>query len=553
MKGEAISNIEDYSVSADIATEEVYHEVTTKRGISTLFDRWQEQQPQCKFGKEGICCYICSMGPCRIHHKAPKGICGATAGTIVARNMLRHVTAGTAAYVHQAKQALKTLKTTGEGKGGFIVSEPEKLNALAKKVGLSNGKPTEALVHDLAAFFEEEMNLPADKESRVVQAFAPESRLKVWRKLGIVPGGPQSEILEAMTKTMTHINTDPIDLLFTCLRLSISSAYMGLMGAVTLQDIILGTPSVGQIKTNLGVLDPDTVNILVHGHQPLLATKILESSKKEELLKKAEETGAKGIKVYGSTDVGLELMGRGANGARMEGQIGSWMKQEFAVATGAVDLVALDFNCTIPGLKGMTDSFHTKLVSTEGLLRMEGVEALSFTPERAEEHGEKVVSMAIEAYQGRDPEKINIPKEKSLAQVGFTVEALVGALGGSLQPLIDALMSGKIRGVCAVVGCTNLSPTGRHNFDSQVLTEELIARDILVMNAGCCASDVMHSNTMTPEAFDYCGSGLKEICYSFGIPPALSFGSCTEIHRIVDADRCSSYINMIFIRVFTLN
>lgn len=105
--------------------------------------------------------------------------------------------------------------------------------------------------------------------------------------------------------------------------------------------------------------------------------------------------------------------------------------------------------------------------------------------------------------------------------------------GGSLKPLIDAVASGKILGVAAVVGCTN-PHKGRQELDPLILTEELVARDILVVSSGCCASDIQHSNIMTPEGFEYCGRGLRDLCYSLGIPPVLSFGSCTEIRRIVE-------------------
>ena len=57
--------------------------------IPTVWDRYQNQQPQCKFGWTGVCCRLCHMGPCRITPKADRGICGADADTITARNLLR--------------------------------------------------------------------------------------------------------------------------------------------------------------------------------------------------------------------------------------------------------------------------------------------------------------------------------------------------------------------------------------------------------------------------------------------------------------------------------
>ncbi len=520
---------EEYTVSADGAMERVYREAVTTAGASTLFDRWRAQQPQCRFGQEGVCCHICGMGPCRITPKADRGICGATADTIVARNLLRHIVAGTAAYVHHAKRAASVLKKVGEEKTSFKIKDRGKLEGTAQRLGIKGGSPEEMAL-DLAEAFFDGLNAPVNEQSLFVKAFAPKKRLEVWEKLGVIPGGVQSEILESMTRTMTHINTDPVELLLNAMRLSIASAYMGLLPAVTFQDILLGTPRVTTVETNLGCLDPETVNILVHGHQPLLVAKVVEHAGDRDLLRMAEEAGAKGIKVYGSTDVGQELLAR--EGMELAGQIGSWMKQEFAVATGVVDLMILDFNCTIPGLKAMADRFHTRLISVEPVLRLEGVETKPFDPERADEDATGFIKMAIEAYKKRG-EKVSIPDERSTVFAGFTAEAVVDLLGADLRPLIDAIASGRILGVAAVVGCTN-PYKGRQDLDPLILTEELVARDILVLSSGCCASDIQHSNIMTPEGFEYCGRGLRDFCYSLGIPPVLSFGSCTEIHRIVE-------------------
>jgi len=56
--------------------------------------------------------------------------------------------------------------------------------------------------------------------------------------------------------------------------------------------------------------------------------------------------------------------------------------------------------------------------------------------------------------------------------VGFSVEAIVGALGGTLDPLLGAIKSGAIRGIGAVVGCNN--PKVQHDFGHLNLVRELI-------------------------------------------------------------------------------
>lgn len=75
-------------------------------GIDTAFDRFDQQKPQCNFGLAGICCKICNMGPCRITAKAPKGVCGADADLIVARNLLRSAAAGAAQHGMHAREVM---------------------------------------------------------------------------------------------------------------------------------------------------------------------------------------------------------------------------------------------------------------------------------------------------------------------------------------------------------------------------------------------------------------------------------------------------------------
>ena len=85
-------------------------------GIDTAFDRFDQQKPQCNFGLAGICCKICNMGPCRITAKASKGVCGADADLIVARNLLRSAAAGAAQHGMHAREVMLALKWAAEGR-----------------------------------------------------------------------------------------------------------------------------------------------------------------------------------------------------------------------------------------------------------------------------------------------------------------------------------------------------------------------------------------------------------------------------------------------------
>jgi len=102
--------------------------------MDTAYDRYVAQQPQCKFGDTGVCCRICIQGPCRITAKAPKGICGATAYTIVARNLVRSAVGGASAHSDHSKHILLTLKALLDGHApDYKIESPEKLKALAER------------------------------------------------------------------------------------------------------------------------------------------------------------------------------------------------------------------------------------------------------------------------------------------------------------------------------------------------------------------------------------------------------------------------------------
>ncbi|MCW3489252.1 anaerobic carbon-monoxide dehydrogenase catalytic subunit [Dethiobacter alkaliphilus] len=504
---------------------------TTDMGLSTIFDRHQDQQPQCGFGMTGVCCQLCSHGPCRITPKAPRGICGATADTIVARNLVRLASHGAAAYSHHLEEIIKTIKATAEGKTPYTIADENKLREIAGVVGLDNTKEKNQLAIELADVLLHEMRKGSDEMLALVSLFAPKTRIETWEKLGIVPGGILSEVRDAMTKSMTSINTDPVDLVLTSLRLSLSTGYLGLVATITLQDILLGTPQITKSEADLGIIDTSTVNIVAHGHVPLVATAVLQAAQTEEMQQLAKAAGATGINVYGSMCTGQELMQRQEiTSGGFNGQLGNWLMQEYYVATGAMDLVMMDMNCSTPGLKTAADRFHTKLVSVDRVVRMEGViDHVDYVPEKVAEQAKDLIKMAVETYKKRGTDVV-VPTQKSAAISGFSVESILGALGGTLDPLLDAVKAGAIKGIVAVVGCTNT----RNGHDTQGLAimKELIKNNVLVLNAGCMSSAAQVDGLMTPEAAELAGEGLQGVCKTLGIPPVLNFGSCVDIGRV---------------------
>ncbi len=508
------------------------YEVTKEDGVSTIHDRFTRQQPQCGFGAMGVCCTLCTDGPCQITRKASQGVCGATADLIVARNLLQKCAQGTVANVYHARNVARTLKAVGEGTSDYEIKDEPKLRNVAQKLGLDISGSTNEVARALGEFFMEQINSNDFEPLRLVEAMAPKRRLEVWRKLDIVPGGPNSEAATLLSKVMTNVNNDPVDLLLHGLRLGIANEYAGLFGITTLQEILIGTAGITEGEVNIGVLDPETVNIMAHGHQPLLAVKVLEAVRNPDLIEKARKVGAKGIKVYGSLCEGQQILNvsSGYKDVFM-GQMGNWIQQEFILATGAVDVMFFDYNCVMPTMVEMAKTYHTKLISTDKTMRQAGVERLEFEPDNASRIAGDIVEKAIEAFTRRG--KVNIPSAKMKATAGFTTESVVAALGGSIKPLIDLIADGSVKGLVAVVGCTTVreSQSGKH---IRELVEELIKRNILVIGAGCVSSTLQNVGLMQPEAANKAGAGLKKVCLSLGIPPCLSYGSCTDIGKIID-------------------
>ncbi len=512
------------------STVEMYG-LARELGIDNVFDRYLAQQPQCNFGIQGICCQLCSHGPCRITPKAPAGICGAGPDTIAARNLVRLAVHGASAYSHHLEEVAKTLKATAEGKTSFRIQNESKLRELAGLMGMDPDGRIEDLAVGVADVAIAELRKSSEEPLAFVELLAPESRKEIWGSLGIVPGGVHSEIRDALVKSMTNVNSDPIDLLLTALRIGIATGYMGLVATIALQDILFGSPRIVESEADLGVINPNFVNIVAHGHLPFVGTAVLNAIESGAFDELAKAAGAAGIKVYGSMCTGQELLQRsGVSSRGFAGQTGNWLNQEFLVTTGAVDLMMLDLNCTIPGLKDAAARFHTRLVPVNRMVRLPGIsEGKDYEPDSVARLAGELIEEAIEAFKERKG-GVHIPARKAKVVAGAGVEAILDALGGSLDPLLDAVKAGQIRGIAAVVGCTTCRDV--HDRPSAVIAKKLIAKDVLVISAGCASSAMATEGLMDPAAADAAGEGLSTICKSLGIPPVLNFGSCVDIGRI---------------------
>jgi carbon-monoxide dehydrogenase catalytic subunit len=497
-------------------------------GLETAFERADNMAP-CPIGSNGTCCKVCFMGPCRVVKDGQTGVCGATVETITARNFARAVAAGSAAHSDHGRDLALTLRAVAKGEAqGYKIRDPFKLKKLADELGIaSEGRDVGELALDVAEvclsmFGQQEGELfPIER--------APEKRKQLWRKLGLVPRGIDREIVDVLHRTHMGDDQDPEHILNQAMRAAMGDGWGGSMIATDISDILFGTPSplVGQM--NLGVLKDDEVNILVHGHEPTLSEMILAATSDPELLAYAEEKGAKGITLAGICCTSNEtLMRQGVPSA------GNFLHQELALMTGAVEAMVVDVQCIMQALPNLATKFHTEVITTSPKVKITGATHIQFDEHHALDIAKEIVRRAIDKYPER--KETRIPDYTSDVVPGFSHEYINYMLGGSyrasFRPLNDAVMSGRIRGVVANVGCNN--PRTTQDATHDYIVRELLKNDVLLVETGCGAIASGKAGYLLPEtALKMAGAGLREVCEATGMPPVLHMGSCVDNTRIL--------------------
>ncbi len=516
--------------SSDKAAQEMIEHMA-QAGQQNVWDRLEAQSPQCGFGKQGICCRICTMGPCRISKKAPLGVCGADADTIVARNFLRAVASGASAHSDHGRGVAEVFVATAKGEApGYEFKDTTKLYKLAQELGVeTKDRSINEIATDVGKIALDEFGKPED--TQLMARRAPKPRQEIWKKLGVTPRAIDREIVEALHRSTMGVDQDYKNILAHATRTALADGWGGSMLATELQDVLFGTPYPGRGEVNLGVLKKDEVNIIVHGHEPILSEMVVAAAQDPELLKEAEKVGARGINVAGICCTANELLMR--HGVPIAG---SFLSQELAVATGAVELMAVDVQCVMQGLAEVAKCFHTKLITTADKAKIQGVEHVAMEEKTALKTAKELVRMAIENYKNRG--QVHIPDEKQSVVVGFTHESINYILGGrfraSYRPLNDNIINGRIRGVAGIVGCSN--PKVQQDFTHITLAKELIKRDVLVLTTGCATiACSKHGLTNPRVALEWAGPGLREVCEAVGMPPVLTCGSCVDNSRLLVA------------------
>ncbi|MCJ2165319.1 MULTISPECIES: anaerobic carbon-monoxide dehydrogenase catalytic subunit [unclassified Pseudodesulfovibrio] len=512
-------------------------------GIETVYDRLDRQTPHCKMCELGTSCRNCTMGPCRVTEKKPLGVCGADVDVIVARNFGRFVTGGAAAHSDHGRDLIEVLEAIVEGEtSDYKITEEGKLRTVAGEIGIeTDGRSTMDVARDVMEMLF--ANFGSRRKEVSFLARVPQVRKDKWAKLGMTPRGVDREIAEMMHRTHMGCDNDAPNTLIHAARMALGDGWGGSMIGTELSDIIFGTPTPKMSRANLGVIKKDQVNLLVHGHSPVVSEMILAAARDPELVARARALGATGINVAGLCCTGNELLMR--QGIPMAG---NHLMTELAIITGAVEAIVVDYQCIMPSLVQISGCYHTKFIDTANKARFTGAIHMDFTPHTARAQAREIVSIAVEAFAQRDPGRVEIPCEPIDIMTGFSNEAVIAALGGSLDPLVQAIASGDIRGAVGIVGCNN--PKIKHDSMNVKLAEELIRKDILVLVTGCVTTAVGKAGLLVPDAIEKAGPGLKKVCGSLGIPPVLHYGSCVDNARILQL--CAALANALNVDISDL-
>ncbi len=504
-------------------------DVARAEGIETVWDRLAAQEPQCGYCALGLSCRNCAMGPCRIDpfgEGPQKGVCGAGADVIVARNLGRTIAAGSSSHSDHGRDILETFRALANGgTTGYRIADVDKMKRLAEEVGVATeGRTTEEVAVDLADVLLDDYGTRRGSLSFVARV--PEVRRAKWDTLGITPRGVDRENVEMLHRTHMGVDNDYVNTLLHGLRTALSDGWGGSMIATELSDVMFGTPTPIMSEINLGVLRTDQVNIAMHGHNPMLSDVVVAAAQDPELVELARSVGATGINIVGLCCTGNELLMR--RGVPMAG---NHLMQELVLVTGALEAMVVDYQCIMPSVVDVAKCYHTKVISTSDKAKFTGATHVSFDPMHGAEIAREIVRMAVEAYPDRNHERVRIPVKPVRMMGGFSVEAILGALGGTPKPLVDAIAAGTIRGAVAVVGCNN--PKLPQDLEHIELTRRLIENDILVLVTGCAAVANGKAGQMLPESAAMAGPGLRSVCEALGIPPVLHMGSCVDNSRIM--------------------
>jgi carbon-monoxide dehydrogenase catalytic subunit len=528
-------------ISYHESVKKIYERIK-KDNMNNIWDRYEAQgfggdpDKRCPFCMAGARCDLCSNGPCRADaEKDKRGVCGITADGMAMRMMLLRNIMGASTYQYHTDQTIKTLRATARGETPFEIKETDKLKTFAERLGVNTSGSIDEIALRLCDFAESDFNKKYYEPSQIVEILAPAERKELWKKLDIFPGGIYGEMMLSTSSCLTNVDGFYTSLALKAMRLGLAMGYQSQIINEYCQDILFGLPHPHTMRVDLGVLDPDYVNVLPNGHEPFLGFAMVQLARKPEWQEKAKAVGAEGLRVIANIETGQEMIQRWEMDDTFYGFTGNWIMQEAVLASGCVDLFAADMNCSMPVDPLYASKYKFKLVPVSELVAFDGItDRINYKPDQAEEQAAQLLQMAVDNFKER---RATVEPVSSLpvkdAVVGFSTESILEALGGSLDPLLTAIKDGTIRGVAGLVSCTTLRDSGQ-DVHSVAVAKELIKRDILVLSMGCGNGAMQVAGLCSPEAKELAGSGLKELCDKLGVPPVLSFGTCTDTGRLAD-------------------
>ncbi|RKM58343.1 anaerobic carbon-monoxide dehydrogenase catalytic subunit [Butyrivibrio sp. X503] len=498
-------------------------------GIDTTFDRFDAQKPQCAFGLSGTCCKICNMGPCHITAKAQRGVCGADADLIVARNLLRSAASGAAQHGMHAREVMLTLKKVAEGELDIPILGEQKIRSTAEAFGIKQkNRQLKNVAKDLADALLEDMSRSVPDDYKTIKACALPERQKVWEELDILPISAYHEVFEAYHKSGCATDGDWKSIMQQFLRCGLAFTFSGVVGAGIATDALFGVGDRVTSKVNIGALKKGYVNIAVHGHLPTLVSQIVAAGKREDLIELAKSKGAKGIRFYGICCSGLSAMYRDSGVIPLSNAVSA----ELVLATGALDLWVADVQDVFPSIMDVAKCFKTTVITTSDSARLPGAERYEYDHHHSnigqtKELAEKIVRRAIESFEIRKGMPVYIPPYEVEAEVGFSVE-YVHKRFGSMKPLAEAIKSGQILGVVNMVGCNN--PKVLYEKCIIDVADELLKNNVLIITNGCASFPLMKLGYCAISGKEKAGESLREFLEP-DLPPVWHVGECIDNTR----------------------
>ncbi len=528
-------------ISYHESVKKMYEKIKEDK-ITNIWDRYESQgfagdpDKRCPFCQGGTRCDLCSNGPCRSDASIDKrGTCGITADGMAMRMMLLRNVLGASTYQYHTEQTIKTLRATAKGETPFQIKESSKLKSFAERLGIDSKGNIKEIALDFCDFVEDDFNRKYSEPSKIVELLAPKERKDSWKKIGIFPGGIHGEIMLSTSSCLTNVDGYYVSLALKAMRLGIAMAYQSQIINEFSQDILFGIPRPHKMRVDLGVLDPDYVNVIPNGHEPFLGFAMIQLARKEEWQQKAKKVGAKGLRIIANIETGQEMIQRWEMDDVFYGFTGNWIMQEAIMASGCIDIFVADMNCSMPIDPIYAEKYKFKLIPVSEVVAFEGIkERINYLPEEAEIQAASLLQMAIDNFKERRSSikpVLGFPIKEAI--VGFSTESIVETLGGTIEPLLNAIKDGTIRGVAGMVSCTSLRDSGQDVHTIRIV-KELIKRDILVLSLGCGNSAVQVGGLCSLEAKDLAGPGLKKLCSILNTPPVLSYGTCTDVGRLAD-------------------